>query len=93
VARGRGWSAEVLRAREGAQWSCESKKAAADVVLTNDDPDGLDQKIDWFFGFLASGQKVGPSLPEGVTIASEPGTRTLGLRDVVNVTHSEHARE
>jgi hypothetical protein len=74
VARSRGWSAEALRAREDAQWSCERKKAAADVVLTNDDHDGPDKKIDWFFGFLASGQKVGTSLPEGVTIASQPET-------------------
>ena len=33
VSRSRGWSAEVLRAREAAQWSCESKKAMAHVVL------------------------------------------------------------
>jgi len=72
VARSRGWSAEVLRARDAAQWSCESKKAMAHVVLTNDDPEGLDGKVDWLFRFLAAGQTEKDSLPEGVSVIPEP---------------------
>ena len=74
VSGSRGWTAEVLRAREAAQWPCESKKAMAHVVLGNDDPEGLDQKIDWLFTFLAAAQTESASLPEGVTVVSEPET-------------------
>jgi dephospho-CoA kinase len=75
VALSRGWSAEVLRAREGAQWSCESKRAAAHVVLDNDDPQRLDEKVDWLLRYLAAGQSESTSPPEGVTVMSEPEPR------------------
>jgi dephospho-CoA kinase len=74
VSRSRGWTAETLRAREASQWPCETKKSMAHVVLPNDDPDGLDQKVDWLFEFLAAGQTESALLPEGVTIVSEPET-------------------
>ncbi len=75
VSRSRGWSAEVLRTREGAQWSCERKRAAAHVVLRNDDLQRLDEKVDWLFRLLAAGQSEHASLPEGVTVISEPEPR------------------
>jgi dephospho-CoA kinase len=72
VSHSRGWSAEVLRARDAAQWPCERKKAMAHVVLTNGDPERLDGKVDWLFRFLAAGQTGKDSLPEGVTVIPEP---------------------
>ena len=68
-----GTIAEV-RTREAAQWPFERKKAMAHVVLGNDDPDGLDRKVDWLFAFLAAGETEDASLPEGVTVVSEPET-------------------
>jgi dephospho-CoA kinase len=72
VARSRGWSAEVLRAREGAQWSCERKKTSAHVVLDNNDPERLDEKVDWLFRSLAAGRSESACPPEGVTVMSRP---------------------
>jgi dephospho-CoA kinase len=72
VSCSRGWTVEVLRAREAAQWPCESKKARAHVVLANDDAERLDEKVDWLFEFMARGQTENATLPEGVTVSSEP---------------------
>ena len=50
VARGRGWNAEVLQAREAAQWPRENKLSRADLVIHNDlSLEILDQNVDRLF--------------------------------------------
>ncbi len=47
VARSRGWTAEVLQAREAAQWPREQKLSRADIVIQNDSSlEILDQNVD-----------------------------------------------
>jgi dephospho-CoA kinase len=50
VARGRGWTAEALQAREAAQWPLKRKLDRADIVIHNDSSfEILDQSVDRFF--------------------------------------------
>ncbi|HMF36488.1 MAG TPA: dephospho-CoA kinase [Isosphaeraceae bacterium] len=53
VARGRGWTAEALQAREAAQWPRERKLSRADIVIHNDSSlETLDQNVDRLFGLV-----------------------------------------
>ena len=64
VARSRGWTAQVLRAREAAQWSCEQKRARAHVRFRNEATlEDLDRNVDGLFGILtgrSSAEQLGP---------------------------------
>ncbi len=54
VARSRGWTAEVLQAREAAQWPREHKLSRADIVIHNDSGfEILDQNVDRLFRLLS----------------------------------------
>jgi dephospho-CoA kinase len=57
VSRGRGWTAETLRAREASQWPCETKKSMAHVVLPNEDSDGIAKNVDRLFSILLKTSK------------------------------------
>jgi dephospho-CoA kinase len=57
VARGRGWTAEVLQARETAQWPCDAKRNRGDVVLHNESSlDLLEQDVDRLFRFVTDSE-------------------------------------
>ena len=57
VARGRGWTAEVLQAREAAQWPREHKLSRADIVIHNDSSlEILDQNVDRLFRLVTDRQ-------------------------------------
>jgi len=70
VARGRGWTAEVLQAREAAQWPRERKLSRADLVIHNDSSlEILDQNVDRFFR-LATDRKSLDSRTSGTPASS-----------------------
>ena len=53
----RGWTAEELARREGAQWSLDRKRAAAHDVLRNDgDPASLREQVRQLLGSLSRSQ-------------------------------------
>ena len=57
VARGRGWTAEVLQAREAAQWPRERKLSRADIVIHNDSSlEILDQNVDRLWRLVTDSQ-------------------------------------
>jgi dephospho-CoA kinase len=50
----RGWSRDVLEAREAAQWPCDKKRRRADLVITNDaGVDGLQEQVQRILARLA----------------------------------------
>ena len=60
VARGRGWTAEVLQAREAAQWPRERKLSRADIVIHNDSSlEILDQNVDRLFRLVDRSRILG----------------------------------
>jgi len=70
VARGRGWTAEVLQAREAAQWPRERKLSRADIVIHNDSSlEILDQNVDRLFR-LATDRKSLDSRTSGTSASS-----------------------
>jgi dephospho-CoA kinase len=73
VSRSRGWTAEVLRAREAAQWPCQTKKNRAGLVLENEKGlESLEEQSERLFQLVLAGQTNDRSpqkLPERV---SEP---------------------
>lgn len=65
VARSRGWTAGVLRAREAAQWSCEQKRAHAHVRFRNESTlEDLDRSVEGLFGILTGRSSAEHSAPE-----------------------------
>ncbi len=59
VARGRGWTAAVLQAREAAQWPRESKLNRADIVIHNDSSlETLDRNVDRLFRMATDRQSA-----------------------------------
>jgi len=70
VARGRGWTAEALQAREAAQWPRERKLSRADIVIHNDSSlEILDQNVDRLFR-LATELKSLDSRSSGTSASS-----------------------
>jgi dephospho-CoA kinase len=54
VASSRGWTAEMLEAREAAQWPADSKRCRADVILRNDTTvESLEQSVDRLLASLS----------------------------------------
>jgi len=57
VARGRGWTAEVMQVREAAQWPREHKLGRADLVIHNDSSlEILDENLDRLFRLVTGPQ-------------------------------------
>ncbi|MGZ3468804.1 MAG: dephospho-CoA kinase [Isosphaeraceae bacterium] len=70
VARDRGWTAEVLHAREAAQWPRERKLSRAEIVIHNDSSlEILDQNVDRLFR-LATDRKSLDSRTSGTPASS-----------------------
>src|SRR5208283_5998269 len=60
VASGRGWTAEVLQAREAAQWPREHKLSRVDIVIHNDSSlEILDQNVDRLFRLVTESPNFG----------------------------------
>ncbi len=65
VARSRGWTAELLQAREAAQWSCERKRARAHVRFRNEASlEDLDRNVDSLFNILTGSSSPEQPAPE-----------------------------
>jgi dephospho-CoA kinase len=62
VAQDRGWTAEVLRAREAAQWPAEVKRRRADIRIRNDaSPLALEQNVDLLIHTLSGVDAANPA--------------------------------
>ncbi len=65
VASGRGWTRNVLQAREAAQWPEERKLEHADIVLHNDlTLESLEQSVDRLFRFVSGRERNDSRLPD-----------------------------
>jgi dephospho-CoA kinase len=66
VARDRGWTAEVLRAREVAQWSADAKSERSDIRIRNDAGlEALEQNADRLFALATTPSRGTPPLFDG----------------------------
>ncbi len=79
VAHGRGWTAEVLQAREAAQWPREHKLNRADSVIHNDSSlETLDQSVDRLFRMVTDRQSS-DSRVSGTSAASRLSGSAAGF--------------
>ncbi len=79
VASRRGWTAEVLKAREAAQWPLERKLDRADTVIHNESNlESLDQCVDRLFRLITGRDPTSP-LPAGAPVASRRSGSVAGL--------------
>lgn len=63
VGRDRGWTAEVLQAREAAQWPIDAKRERAGVWVRNDASlEALEQNVDRLLAQVASSRRADPLL-------------------------------
>ncbi|MGC8642413.1 MAG: dephospho-CoA kinase, partial [Isosphaeraceae bacterium] len=69
VARQRGWTAEVLQARETAQWPVDVKRERASVRVRNDASlDALEQNADRLLEIVNRGSAADPLLEQSPVV-------------------------
>ena len=77
VARDRGWTAEVLRAREAAQWPAEAKRERASISIRNDASlEALEQNVDRLLRDRDRRRRGRPALRERAAVVCRPLLRT-----------------
>ena len=80
VARDRGWTAEVLQAREAAQWPRDRKLGRADIVIHNDSSlEILDQNVDRLFRLVTDREHLA-SRVSATSASSRLSCSAIGAR-------------
>jgi len=86
VARGRGWTAETLKAREATQWPVDTKRERADVVLRNDSGlESLEAEVDGLFRSLTGGRTAACPPRRGKSESPERAATSRSLEPVASV--------